>query len=141
MRINSQKSLYSSRHLDKSTSSLADSRHSSRSRSSVVSKKSLSRVSKQKRFTGSSSKKNIKIVQKNIDHIQLNEVSNYLRIFCNHTERNNQKSPRNSETKHVDGKLQKGKQNRKDLSPLEKIVEEYGSRQPRQKALLPKLFN
>ena len=71
----------------------------------------MSRVSKEpKRFGGTtSSKKNIKIVEKNIEHIQLNEVSNYLRIFCNHSERNHQKSPRNSSEKPLAGKVENGK--------------------------------
>ena len=53
---------------------------------------------------GNNSKKKIQIVEKNIDHLQLNEVSNYLRIFCNHSQRNAEKSPRASYEKVADGK-------------------------------------
>ena len=131
--------MYSSNQLDKSRSSLANSRHSNKSVSSIQSKKSLSRISNGKKFGNSQNvRKNIKIVEKNIDNVQLNEVSNYLRIFCNHSERGKVKSPRNSYEKNGGNKIEK--ENSSKPSALEKIVEEYGTKH-RQKALLPRLIN
>ena len=141
VRINSQKSLYSSRKLDNSSSSLSQSRCSNKSDTSFRSKKSINRASKDKRFCNSSKKK-IEIVERNVDKLQLNEVSNYLRIFCNHTERNGQ-SPRMSYEKGGQKKevvKEKGKENKQGLSGLEKIVEEYSDRY-RKRTLLPKVLN
>ena len=145
VRINSQKSLYNSRQLNNSSTSLNHSRCSNASQSSIISRKSSTkgRLSKKvlnRQVTGS--KEKMRIVEKKVDKLQLNEVNNYLRIFCNHTERNGV-SPRTSFEKKIGSKMAKaegGKENQNGPSALEKIVEEIGAKN-RQRPLLPKLYN
>ena len=88
VRINSQKSLYSSRRLNTSSNSLTHSRTSNTSDNSTRSRKSISRVSRPVKPLVQSNKQEIKIVERKVDKMELNEMGNYLKIFCNDSRRN-----------------------------------------------------
>jgi len=89
VRINSQKSLYSSRKLDSSSNSLANSRSSNASNASMKSRKSMGRgATKPIKALGNHNKQPIQIVEKKIDKMEVNDMGNYLKVFCSDSRRN-----------------------------------------------------
>ena len=128
VRINSQKSLYSSRDLEQSYErSCSHSRRLSQSRLSRVSTSSRgSSMGRQQTKKNNPVRKSIKVESKSIKNIQCNEVHRYLNIFCNNSQpRKTNLTPKPSPSQQLPSSNPFDKENVHKKPPaLEKIVEE-----------------